>query len=297
MKTPIFTGASAAIITPFKNGHVDYDSFEKLIHMQIEAKSEAVTVCGTTGEASTLSLKEYIDVLTFAKKTSDGKCKIIAGSGTNSTKGTIEKSDIAADCGADALLIVTPYYNKTTQAGLIEHFSEISCSTALPIILYNVPSRTGVTFTPETYKALSEIENINGVKEASGNFDLIAKTKIICGDELNIWSGNDNETLEIMALGGVGVISVAANLIPDVMMKITDLCDDGEYDKARQLVFTYFDLIDKMFIEVNPIPIKELLRLHGLCTGELRLPLVNMSAKNRETIEKTYTDYKNRALI
>lgn len=297
MKIPIFTGASAALITPFKDGKIDYESIEKIIDKQICAGSEAVTVCGTTGETSTLTKEEYISVLSFVKDLVGTNCKIIAGSGTNDTKTSIEKSIIAADCGADALLVVTPYYNKTSQNGLIKHYETIADSTLLPIILYNVPGRTGISFTVNTYKTLSQIENINGVKEASGNFNLIAKTIKECDSDLNVWSGNDNETLEIMALGGLGVISVAANIIPDVMMKITDHCDDGEFDRARELVFTYYDLIEKMFIDVNPIAIKEIMYQTGICSNEVRLPLCTTSESNKIIISKTLNYYKNRALI
>lgn len=297
MKTPVFTGSSAAIVTPFKNGRIDYESFENLLRDQIEAGSEAVTVCGTTGEGATLTPDEYVSILKFAKDTLGTKSKVIAGSGTNNTATAIEKSKIAQDCGADALLIVTPYYNKTTQAGLISHYYEISRAVDLPIILYNVPSRTGVSFSADTYKTLSEIESINGVKEASGNFDLIAKTRILCGDNLNVWSGNDNETLEIMALGGRGVISVAANLIPKVMMDLTDLCDDCEYDMARELMFKYYELMSAMFVEVNPIPIKAILYLAGKCAPDTRLPLVGLGSQNEAKVRKIFEKYKSMGLI
>lgn len=297
MKLPIFTGASAAVITPFREKNIDFDALELLLNRQIDAGCEAVTICGTTGEGSTLTKDEYIDIIKFTKNIVGDNCKVIAGSGTNDTAAAVDKSITAEINGADALLVVTPYYNKTSQKGLISHYLKIASSVKLPIILYNVPGRTGMTFTPETYKVLSETENINGTKEASGNFDLIKKTKILCNDDLHIWSGNDNETLEIMALGGKGVISVAANLIPEVMMKITDICDDNEYDVARELVYKYYALIENMFIDINPIPIKEMLALNGDCSADVRLPLVSLSKENKERLVKTYNEYKNLGLI
>lgn len=298
MKIPIFTGASAALVTPFYNDKIDYKSFEALIESQISANSEAVTICGTTGEGATLKAEEYIDIIKFAVKTCGGRCKIIVGSGSNDTAAAIKKSQIAEENGADGLLVVTPYYNKATQSGLISHYEAIAKSVKLPIIVYNVPSRTGLCATAETYKILSEIDNINGVKEASGNMDLIAKTKLLCGNDLAIWSGNDNETVEIMALGGTGVISVAANIIPQVMMDIVDFCDDGEFSMARSLAYTYYELIESMFCEVNPIPIKYILEKCGLIkSGELRLPLTPLSYKSADLIDGIYKKYKSEDLL
>ncbi|MBQ5568661.1 MAG: 4-hydroxy-tetrahydrodipicolinate synthase [Oscillospiraceae bacterium] len=280
MKKPVFTGSSAAVITPFKNGKIDYDSFKRIIDMQKIAGTSALTVCGTTGEASTLRREERFALVAFAKAFSDN-IPVIAGSGSNSTEHAIQFSLDAEKAGADAVLVVTPYYNKAAQKGLIEHYTAIADSVSIPVIVYNVPSRTGVNFKPETYLELSRHPNINGVKEASGDFWLFTRTLGLCGDELNIWSGNDDVIVPMMSLGAKGVISVAANIIPAEIARLVKLCEDGRFPEAAELQIKYEKLISLLFSEVNPIPVKAAMNELGLCGNELRLPLTEISEKNR----------------
>lgn len=285
MKTPVFTGSSVAIITPFNESGVDYDAFARLIDAQIEGGTAAITVCGTTGESSTQSLEEHMEVVDFCVKRVAGRIKVIAGAGSNDTAAALMLSQEAEKSGADALLVVTPYYNKATQLGLIKHYNYIADRVSLPIIFYNVPSRTGVSATAATYKELSKHPNINGIKEASSNFSLIAQTVAECGDELNIWSGNDNETVAMMALGAKGIISVLGNILPAEMASIAAACLEGDFKKATALQSRYLDLMDALFIEVNPIPVKTAANLMGLGAGELRLPLCEMAPANLEKLK------------
>ena len=280
MKKPVFTGSSAAVITPFKNGKIDYDSFKRIIDMQKIASTSALTVCGTTGEASTLRREERFALVAFAKAFSDN-IPVIAGSGSNSTEHAIQFSLDAEKAGADAVLVVTPYYNKAAQKGLIEHYTAVADSVSIPVIVYNVPSRTGVNFKPETYLELSRHPNINGVKEASGDYGLFTRTLGLCGDELNIWSGNDDVIVPMMSLGAKGVISVAANIIPAEIARLVKLCEDGRFPEAAELQIKYEKLISLLFSEVNPIPVKAAMNELGLCGNELRLPLTEISEKNR----------------
>lgn len=288
MRTPVFTGSCPALVTPFdQNGAINYDAFGKLIDAQIEAGVDAVCVCGTTGESATMSIREHIAAVEFCVKRVNHRVKVIAGAGSNDTSAAVYLSQHAQDSGADALLHVTPYYNKASQTGLIKHYEYIADRVDLPIILYNVPSRTGVSFTAETYRHLSQNPQFNGVKEASGNFSLLAHTRFLCGDDFYIWSGNDDQVVPMMALGAKGVISVASNLIPEVMVKMTKLCLDNDFEAASKLQIKYMDLIDALFLEVNPIPIKAALNLVGMEMGGLRLPLCEMSEKNLETLRSS----------
>ena len=288
MRTPVFTGSCPALVTPFdQNGAINYDAFGKLIDAQIEAGVDAVCVCGTTGESATMSIREHIAAVEFCVKRVNHRVKVIAGAGSNDTSAAVYLSQHAQDPGADALLHVTPYYNKASQTGLIRHYEYIADRVDLPIILYNVPSRTGVSFTAETYRHLSQNPQFNGVKEASGNFSLLAHTRFLCGDDFYIWSGNDDQVVPMMALGAKGVISVASNLIPEVMVKMTKLCLDNDFEAASKLQIKYMDLIDALFLEVNPIPIKAALNLVGMEMGGLRLPLCEMSEKNLETLRSS----------
>ena len=288
MRTPVFTGSCPALVTPFdQNGAINYDAFGKLIDAQIDAGVDAVCVCGTTGESATMSIREHIAAVEFCVKRVNHRVKVIAGAGSNDTSAAVYLSQHAQDSGADALLHVTPYYNKASQTGLIRHYEYIADRVDLPIILYNVPSRTGVSFTAETYRHLSQNPQFNGVKEASGNFSLLAHTRFLCGDDFYIWSGNDDQVVPMMALGAKGVISVASNLIPEVMVKMTKLCLDNDFAAASKLQIKYMDLIDALFLEVNPIPIKAALNLVGMEMGGLRLPLCEMSEKNLETLRSS----------
>ena len=287
MRTPVFTGSCPALVTPFdQNNIIDYDAFGKLIDAQIEAGVDAVCVCGTTGESATMSIREHIAAVEFCVKRVNHRVKVIAGAGSNDTSAAVYLSQHAQDSGADALLHVTPYYNKASQTGLIKHYEYIADRVELPIILYNVPSRTGVSFTAETYKVLSENPKINGVKEASGNFSLLAHTRFLCGDDFYIWSGNDDQVVPMMALGAKGVISVASNIVPEVMVRMTRLCLDNDFEAASKLQLQYMDLIDALFTEVNPIPVKAAMNLLGMNAGSLRLPLCDISDKNLEVLRR-----------
>ena len=287
MRTPVFTGSCPALVTPFDQNNINnYDAFGRLIDAQIEAGVDAVCVCGTTGESATMSIREHIAAVEFCVKRVNHRVKVIAGAGSNDTSAAVYLSQHAQDSGADALLHVTPYYNKASQAGLIKHYEYIADRVELPIILYNVPGRTGVSFTAETYKVLSENPKINGVKEASGNFSLLAHTRFLCGDDFFIWSGNDDQVVPMMALGAKGVISVASNIVPNVMVKMSHLCLDNDFAAASRLQIQYMDLIDALFTEVNPIPIKAAMNLLGMEAGPLRLPLCDISEKNLEVLHR-----------
>ncbi len=286
MREPVFTGACPAIVTPFDNtGAVNYDVFGRLIDQQIAAGVDAICVAGTTGETSTLSIREHIAVVEYCVKRVNHRVKVIAGAGSNDTSAAVYLSQHAQDSGADALLLVTPYYNKASQTGLLKHYEYIADRVELPIILYNVPSRTGVSFTAETYKKLSENPKFNGVKEASGNFSLLAHTRYLCGDDFYIWSGNDDQVVPMMSLGAKGVISVVCNIMPELMVDMSHACLDGDFEKAGKLQIEYMDFIDSLFIEVNPIPIKCAMNLVGMEAGPLRLPLCDMSPANAEIMK------------
>ena len=285
MREPVFTGACTALVTPFDDsGAINYDAFAAQIDAQIDSGIDALCVCGTTGESSTMSIREHIAAVEFCVKHVNHRVKVIAGAGSNDTSAAVYLCQHAQDSGADALLLVTPYYNKCSQTGLIKHYEYIADRVELPIILYNVPSRTGVSFTAETYQALSKNPRFNGVKEASGNFSLLAHTRFLCGDDFYIWSGNDDQVVPMMSLGAKGVISVAANIVPKVMVEMTHLCLDNDIAAASKLQVEYMDLIDALFIEVNPIPIKAAMDLMGMKAGGLRLPLCDISPAHLETL-------------
>lgn len=288
MREPVFTGACSAIVTPFdQSGAVNYDRFGRLIDEQIARGLDAICVCGTTGECATLSIREHIAAVEYCVKRVNHRVKVIAGAGSNDTSAAVYLSQHAQDSGADALLHVTPYYNKASQTGLIKHYEYIADRVELPIILYNVPSRTGVSFTAETYQILSRHPKINGVKEASGNFSLLAHTRAICGDDFYVWSGNDDQVVPMMSLGAKGVISVVANIAPEIMIQMTHLCLEGRFGEAGALQLRYMDFIDALFLEVNPIPIKAAMNLAGYDVGSLRLPLCDMSNGHLETLRQT----------
>ena len=286
MRTPVFTGSCPALVTPFdQQGTINYDAFGKLIDAQIEAGVDAVCVCGTTGESATMSIREHIAAVDYCVKRVDHKVKVIAGAGSNDTSAAVYLSLHAQDSGADALLHVTPYYNKCSQTGLIKHYEYIADRVELPVIMYNVPSRTGVSFVASTYQQLAQHPRINGVKEASGNFSLLAHTRFLCPEDFYVWSGNDDQVVPMMSLGAKGVISVASNIIPDVMLRMSHLCLDNDFQAASELQIQYMDLIDALFCEVNPIPVKAAMNLMGLEAGILRLPLCEMSDGNLATLK------------
>lgn len=273
----VFTGVCTALVTPFdRNGNLSVTRLADLIDDQIFRGADALCICGTTGETCTLSVREHLAAITFACRYTRGRVPVIAGTGANDTNRAIYLSRQAEDAGADALLVVTPYYNKTTQSGLIAHYEAIAGQVERPIILYNVPARTGLSFTAESYQALAMNPKINGVKEASGNLALMAHTRLLCGEDFAIWSGNDEQTVPLMAMGAKGVISVTANLVPNQMARLTHLCLSGEYGEAARLQLELLPLIDALFLDVNPIPIKTAMNLLGMDVGGLRPPLYGM---------------------
>ncbi|HBI64604.1 MAG TPA: 4-hydroxy-tetrahydrodipicolinate synthase [Clostridiales bacterium] len=277
MKKPIFTGSNVAIITPFNESGVNYEEFKRIIDDQISRGTDSITICGTTGEGATMTDKEHKEAIQFCIDYVNGRVPVIAGTGSNDTQYALQLSKFASEAGADALLTVTPYYNKTTQQGLIKHFYTLAEATTTPVIVYNVPSRTGLTIQAQTYYELSKHPNINGAKEASGNFSLLAEAMNLCGDDLNFWSGNDDMIVPIMAMGGKGVISVLANVAPEIAHTIAQNCLDGKFAQARELQIKYLDLINALFLEVNPIPVKMAMRFLGWDVGELRMPLCDMT--------------------
>ena len=288
MKEPIFTGAGVAIITPMnEDGTVNYDEFGRFIDFQIENGTDAIVVCGTTGESSTLRVVEHNEAIKWCVKYVNGRVPVIAGTGSNSTACAIEISKEACEAGADALLLVTPYYNKTSQRGLIAHYTAIQDATNLPIILYNVPSRTGLNINPETAKELSKLPRINGIKEASGNLEQVAKIHELCGDELNIWSGNDDQIYDLMELGGKGVISVLSNIAPQETHDIVQKYLDGNKAGSKELMEKYMKLAKAMFVDVNPIPVKEAVSMIGFNAGPVRLPLLEMDETNKKYVKDT----------
>ena len=281
MKDILFTGSGVAIVTPFHAGAVNFPAFGRLIDRQIDGGTDAIIVCGTTGEAATMTQKERMETIAYCVDRVAGRVPVIAGTGANDTQVARENALAAERLGVDGLLIVTPYYNKATQQGLLRHYKVIADSVGTPIILYNVPSRTGVSCTAETYAALAQHPNIVGVKEASGSFALIQETLNLCGDGFSVWSGNDEDTAAVCALGGAGVISVAANIVPREMHRLVELCLADRILEAGREQLRLAPLIRALFCEVNPIPIKTAMARMGLCSDLLRLPLCEMSEENR----------------
>lgn len=290
VKTPIFKGSCTAVVTPFGEQGIDYDRFKKSIDFQFENGTSALVVCGTTGENATLSTEEHNELVRVAVNHNKGRMKIIAGIGSNNTLSAFKYAENARGAGADALLMVTPYYNKTTQKGLLDHFTYVADRVDLPMILYNVPSRTGMGITAETCKLLSQHPNINGIKEASGDISLAVAIRSLCGDDLFIWSGNDECTVPLMSLGALGVISVAGNLLPAVVSKLCALCLEGNFSGATELYAKYGRLFSALFIETNPIPLKSALRLLSLDSGMLRLPLCDMQPENLAVLTAAMRD-------
>lgn len=290
MKTPLFRGSCTAIVTPFTESGIDYEQLKQNLDLQYENGTSAVVVCGTTGENPTLNSNEFEELIRFTIFACQGRMKVIVGVGSNNTSSALHKAETAKAVGADGILMVTPYYNKTSQKGLIEHFSYVADRVEIPMILYNVPSRTGIGIKAETYHALSAHPNINGVKEASGDFSLIAAARSLCGDDLYFWSGNDDNTVAMMAMGALGVISVASNILPGVVSKLCTLCLEGDYPSAAELYRKYTALFSALFIETNPIPVKTAMKLLGTDSGILRLPLTEMSPEHLQTLRACMRD-------
>ncbi len=285
MKKRIFTGVGTALITPMnEDGSVNFNRLKTLVEEQIAGSVDALIICGTTGEKSTLRYDEHLRVIEVAANTACGRVPIVAGTGSNDTVYSVELCHDAAAVGADAFLMVTPYYNKTSQAGLIAHYNYIADRVNKPIILYNVPSRTGVAIRPETYKELSKHENIVAVKEANGDLSSVAATRYLCGNDLDIYSGNDDQTVPIMSLGGIGVISVLSNIAPKVMHDICKRYLNGDTTKAAELQLKYTGLMNALFSDVNPIPVKEAMNMLGLNAGPCRLPLYKMGDAARNSL-------------
>jgi len=285
MKKILFEGCGTAIATPFDENGVNFEEFRKLIEFQIKEGASAIIVCGTTGESSTMTLDEKKQTIKFAVDKVNKRIPVIAGTGSNCTQNVIELSKYAESIGTDGLLIVTPYYNKTTQLGLIKHYEAIASQTKLPIILYNVPSRTGLNINPETCLELSKIENIVAIKEASGNLSQVAKIASLCRDNLHIYSGNDDQILPILSLGGLGVISVLSNIAPKYTHDMVQNFFDGKTDLATKMQLDAIDLIDNLFSEVNPIPVKAALNIMGYNFGLPKLPLIEMSESKKENLK------------
>lgn len=289
MKKCIFTGSGVAIVTPFKGGTVDYEKLGELLEFQIENKTDAIIICGTTGEASTMPDDEHIDVIEYAVKKVNGRLPVIAGTGSNDTRHAIDLSTRAEQVGADAILSVSPYYNKTSQRGLYEHFRCIAEALTIPIILYNVPSRTNLNINPGTLKMLAQIDNIVGVKEC--NLNQVGETINLCGDDFTIYSGEDGLIVPLMSLGGKGVISVMANIIPADTHDIAANYLSGNVEQSRKLALKTLDLIKALFIDVNPVPIKEAMNLMGMEVGKCRMPLVDMDEANKSILVKAMQSY------
>lgn len=285
MKTTVFTGSGVALVTPMHSDlSVNYEKLGELIEFHIQNKTDAIVITGTTGEASTLTDKEHLEVIRYTVEQVGGRIPVIAGTGSNNTAHAIELSKQAQDLGADALLLVTPYYNKCSQQGLFLHFEAIAKNVSLPILLYNVPSRTGVNILPTTYARLSKIPNIVGAKEASGNFSQLAKIISLCGDELQVYSGNDDQITSALALGAKGVISVLANVVPKETHDICQSYFEGDTTRSDTLQLQYLELIENLFSDVNPIPVKRAMNAMGFQVGECRLPLCAMDPVAEEKL-------------
>jgi len=285
MKKPLFTGSGTALITPFdKENHINYPKLKELIEMQIKGHTDALIICGTTGESPSLEEREHIQIVEKTVEYTRGRIPVIAGAGSNNTKHACFLAKEAKKAGADGLLVVTPYYNKTSQEGLIAHYYTIAEQTDLPIIVYHIPGRTGVTIQPETMQKLAKHPNIIAIKEASGDISMVAKIRALCGDEFAVYSGNDDQIVPILSLGGSGVISVLSNIMPK---ETHDLCQyffDGKVKESATLQLKLLKLIHALFIDVNPIPVKEALNLMGFAVGDCRLPLYPLNQARKEIL-------------
>ncbi len=288
----IFEGSGVALITPFTETGVDYDKLKEILEWHVKEGTDSIIICGTTGEATTMTLDEKKEVIKFTVDTINGRIPVIAGTGSNNTKASIEMSKYAESVGVSAVLVITPYYNKTNHKGLLKHFEAINNAINIPIILYNVPSRTGMNITPSTLKELSTFKNVVAIKEASGDLSQVAKMAEICGNTIDIYSGNDDQIIPIMSLGGKGVISVLANVIPNETHKMTKMYLEGKCHEASKMQLEYLNLANSLFLETNPIPVKTALNLMGLEVGPLRLPLYEMDDALKNQLEDTLKKYK-----
>ena len=292
MKKPVFTGSCVAIVTPMNyDGTINYDEYGKLIEFQIENGTDAIVTCGTTGESAVMNHKEHCEVIEYTVKKVDGRIPVIAGTGSNDTAYAVELTREAKNLGADAVLSVTPYYNKTSQDGLVQHFNTIANAVDIPMILYNVPSRTGCCIKPETYVQLAKNPNIVAVKEASDKIGDVAKTLSFCEKDFSLYTGCDDMTVPVMSLGGKGVISVFANVCPKEMHEIAKYCLDGDFKKGAEMHLQYLELMNALFCDVNPIPVKEAMNMMGYNCGRCRLPLVSLNEKNYEYLKSVMAKY------
>ena len=283
MKQPLFTGSATALVTPFRaDGSVDTEVFARQLDFQLDNCTDALFVCVTTSETPTLTQEEYDALVRIAVEKAKGRVPVVAGAGSNNTARSLELARHAESLGANGVLLVTPYYNKTSQAGLVRHFTTVADQIQIPVLVYNVPSRTGCNIKPETYRELSKHPNIIGTKEANGDISSVAKTLALCGDDFIVYSGNDDQVLPIMALGGKGVVSVFSNILPREMHEIASACLQGDWEKARRDFLNWVDVMEALFFDVNPIPVKEAMNLMGRAAGPCRLPLVEMEPKAKE---------------
>lgn len=292
MKKTVFTGAGVAIVTPFtEDNKVNYDKLAELIEFQIANKTDSIIICGTTGEGSTLDHDEHSEAIRFTVDVVNKRIPVIAGTGSNDTNYAVKLSNEAEKAGVDALLSVTPYYNKTSQRGLVKHFNYIADRVSVPVILYNVPSRTGVNILPETYYELSHHERIVGTKEANGDISSVAKTISLCGPDFSVYSGNDDQVTALMSLGGKGSISVLSNILPEVAHSIPAKYLEGDYKGSAELQIKYLTLCNALFSDVNPIPVKEAMNMMGMNVGDCRLPLYKMTEPAKEALRKVLANY------
>ncbi|MBY7008024.1 4-hydroxy-tetrahydrodipicolinate synthase [Clostridium botulinum] len=288
----VFEGSGVAIVTPFNDEGVDYDKLKDLLEWHIKEGTDSIVICGTTGEATTMTENEKKTVIKFAVDVINNRIPVIAGTGSNNTLSAIEMSRYAESVGVDAILVITPYYNKTSQKGLFKHFKAVNDSVNIPIILYNVPSRTGVNITPKALVQIAELNNVVAIKEASGNISQIMEMKSLCKDKIDIYSGNDDQIVPIMSLGGKGVISVLANIIPNEVHTLTKKCLEGKFDEALDIQLNRLKLTNALFIETNPIPVKTAMNLMGFEVGSLRLPLCEMEDSNLDTLKTILKENK-----
>ncbi len=287
----MFSGSIVALVTPFKDGKVDWKSLEGLVEFHVSSGTHGIVPCGTTGESATLSHQEHDDVIKAVIKAVNKRVPVIAGTGSNSTDEAIRLTREAEQSGADGALLISPYYNRPTQEGIYQHYKKVAASVGIPLIVYNIPGRTGSKIEPETLARLSEIENVAGVKEATGSVDQAIDVVRLCGDRLAVYSGEDSLTFSLMALGGKGVISTVANIVPREMSELAQACLAGDWEKGRQLQLRLVPLIRAVFIETNPIPIKTALSLMGKCQDDLRRPLTPMAESNLKKLKETMAEF------